>query len=338
MSNLVKLPPFKVKHVVPALTQTIGWGIRDLKVPDTWCMTRGKGITVMVIDTGFIDHHDLEGAMNRELSKSFLANEPDITDFNGHSAHCCGIIGARDNHVGMVGVAPECTIVTVKVLGKDGFGDTRAVNNALRYAVQIKPDVVSMSLGSPVYDREQHELIKKLHAMNIPVVAAAGNSGRADDVHYPAKYPETIAVTAFDAKGRPARFNSTGSTVDLSAPGVDIYSTYLNQSYASLSGTSMATPFIAGLIALLLAKHKKQEAETGKNDCKTVPEIKEHLVKYADNKGVVGRDDIWGYGVVDPVKMIRALKDHSYTEPVVPNIKKRKTWWERFRALFQRGR
>ena len=92
--------------------------------------------------------------------------------------------------------------------------------------------------------------------------------------------------------------------MEWAAPGVNIYSTFLNNGYASLSGTSMACPFITGVICLMLAKHKKQEEATGMNDCKTVAEIREHLLKYTKDKGVVGRDNSWGYGVIDVEKLI----------------------------------
>jgi subtilisin family serine protease len=307
------LYPFEVKNVISTLSQTQGWGVKQLNVPETWKITKGEGITIMVIDTGCTDHPDLDGAIDVNLSKSFLRSEPNIYDLNGHSSHCCGIIGARDNHIGMVGVAPECKIVTVKVLGENGNGDFSAIRQALQYAIDIKPDVISMSLGSNVYDEKTHNLIKRLYSMNIPIIAAAGNDGKrkingkvVDTINYPAKFQEVISVAAFDKDGKPAQFNSFGEKVDFSAPGVDIYSTWINHQYVSISGTSMATPFIAGLVGLLLAKHRKQEKETGKNDCKTVEQIKQHLIKYADDKGVVGKDNYWGYGVIDPVRLIES--------------------------------
>lgn len=317
------LYPFEVKKVLSTLSQTQGWGIKQLNVPEAWKITKGKGITVMVIDTGYTDHPDLNGAMMVAKSRSFLKHEPLINDLNGHSSHCCGIIGARNNDIGMVGVAPECNIITLKVLGSDGTGGFDAIRNALKYAIEVKPDVISMSLGSHSYDTEMHNLIKQLHKMNIPVIAAAGNDGKKqigrhviDTINYPAKYPEVICVAAFDKYGYPAGFNSYGSdNIDFSAPGVDIYSTWINHEYVSISGTSMATPFVAGLVALLLAKHRKQELITGLNDCKTVDQIKEHLIKYTDDKGVVGKDLHWGYGVVDPVKLIQALENEDVTSP-----------------------
>lgn len=139
--------------------------------------------------------------------------------------------------------------------------------------------------------------------MNIPVVCSAGNSGQAG-VSYPAAYPETIAIAAFDKNGKIANFSSRGSEVDWSAPGVDIMSTYLNNKYASFSGTSMACPFMVGVIALMLSKHKKQERSNGKNDCRTVADIREHLLKYTNDKGTVGKDNDWGYGVIDVEKLL----------------------------------
>jgi subtilisin family serine protease len=309
------LYPYTVEHVMSTLSQSQGWHVKQLNVPETWKVTRGEGIKVLVIDTGFTSHPDLAGGMNLKASKSFLHYERAKGDKNGHSTHVCGIIGARDNAQGCVGVAPDCEIITAKVLGEDGAGSFTAIRQSLEYALRIKPDVINMSLGSHAYDSKMHDLIKKLHKENIPVIAAAGNDGRGNAVNYPAKYPEVICVTAYDKKGRPARFNSTGKEADFSAPGVDIYSTYLKNGYAKLNGTSMATPFVAGLVALLIAKHRKQEAETGENDCQTVDQIKQHLIKYADDKGVVGRDETWGYGVIDPVKAIMAAEGTLPEEP-----------------------
>lgn len=299
------LPPFTVTHVVQTLSQVHGWGIEQLHVPDTWKITKGKNIRCLVLDTGFSDHVDLEGGIDKDASRDFV-NEG-LDDLNGHSTHCLGIIGARDNSAGMVGVAPECTLITGKILNKQGTGGLNPIVKALQWARHLKPDVVSMSVGAPIYNRYIHTEIQRLYQMNIPVICAAGNNPKAP-VSFPAAFPETIAVTAYDKNGKPAFFNSIGEQVDFSAPGVDIYSTYLRQSYAELSGTSMSTPFMAGLVCLLLSKHRIQEEETGKNDCITVDQIKEHLIKYADDKGIVGKDHNWGYGVVNPREMFLHAK------------------------------
>ena len=304
-SDIIKLPPYTVYNVVHTLTQVMGWGIQQLNVPNTWTITRGEGQTVLVIDTGFTTHADLQGAMILEQSKSFISTEPSIDDYCGHSTHCCGIVGARDNTIGMVGVAPEVKIITCKVLDKQGIGTVEGINAALEYALDIKPSVISMSLGGPHYNQKMRELVRALYDANIPIVAAAGNEGPNNySISYPGKFPEVICVGAFDSDGNPAQFSSRGEEVTLLAPGVKVYSTWLNNEYAVLDGSSMATPFITGIICLLLAKHAKQEKETGINDCKTVAQIKEHLIKYTDDQGAIGHDFSWGYGMINPVRLI----------------------------------
>ena len=324
MTNDIFLPPYKVEHVIGTLSQSQGWHIQQLNIPNTWKYTRGCDIRVMVIDTGCSDHPDLLPNIDRDLSRSFIRKEKDIIDFNGHQTHVMGIIGAADNEFGVVGVAPTCTMISCKVLGQNGSGSFSAIKQALRYAKQIRPHVINMSLGTHVHDPEIHSLIKELYAMHIPIICAAGNDGRSNAVNYPAKYPETITVTAYDKNGNPARFNSTGPEVDFAAPGVQVYSTWLNNSYAKLDGTSMATPVITGIVALLLAKHFKQELETGCNDCRTVEQIRHHLIKYSDHKGIIGRDTEWGYGIINIEEAIRNPLEFNSDFVPPPPVKKPK--------------
>jgi subtilisin family serine protease len=342
--NPVTLPPFEVKHVVAALSQTTDWGLLNLKVPDTWKITKGEGITVLIIDTGcpavrkdgkvFV-HPDLQGAVDLANCKSFVPSE-DIEDLQGHSSHCAGIIGAKNNEIGCVGYAPECTIVTYKGLDKYGSGSMNHITAALDYAATIlKPSIISMSLGSSMPDDKMHKAIKRLYDMNIPIIAAGGNGGEAEGVNYPGNYDEVVTIGAYDINNNIANFSAVGDGIDFAFPGVEIYSTYLNGSYAKLSGTSMATPAAAGVVALLLAKHKKQEVETGKNDCKTVDQIKEHLKKYSIDKGAAGKDNKFGFGIIDVSNML--LTPESIGTPVVqPEVKK--SWWGRFIAWISGGK
>ena len=295
------LPEYEINEELSSLSQRIDWGLKQLNVPATWSITKGEGITAMVIDTGHPVHPDIGD--NAIPGKNCIKGEP-IEDENGHHSHCTGIICAKDNGIGMVGVAPEAKCISVKALAKNGSGSYTGLCDALDYAIEVKPDVVSMSLGGPTPSAQIHERIKKLYEMNIPVVCAAGNSGNRG-VGYPAAFDESIAVAAYDKNGKIAYFSSRGEKVEWAAPGVGIYSTYLNEGYASLSGTSMACPFITGVICLMLAKHRKQEKATGMNDCKTVAQIREHLLKYTHDKGTRGRDNSWGYGVIDVEKLMK---------------------------------
>jgi len=336
-----RLPPHEHIFVISALSQKQGWGITQCNIPNTWTVTDGEGETVMVIDTGWSNHIDL----GENSVKGISTVGGKIDDISGHGSHCAGIIAAQNNETGMVGVAPKAKVIAVKALDDNGSGSFTAIAKALEYAIKIKPSVISMSLGSPTCTERIKVAIKKLYDMNIPIICAAGNSGSAG-VDYPGKYPETIAIAAYDEKGKIANFSAIGKEVDFAAPGVGIYSTYLNNQYSILSGTSMACPFIAGVVALLLAKHKKQEADGGQNDCKTVEEIRTHLLKYTIDKGYVGKDNNWGYGVIDIEHMLLATNcsvpetspenplENKEPESITPPIK-HKSFWEWFFGLFR---
>ena len=295
------LPHYTIEESMDSMSQVVDWGLRQLNVPDTWSVTRGEGIKVMVIDTGHPkDHPDLQLNVLKGLN---CVPWEDPYDNNGHQTHCTGIICGVDNGVGTIGVAPSAKCISVKGLADNGSGTYDGLCNALDYAIRARPDVVSMSLGGPMPYEQMHKKIKLLHELNIPVVCAAGNTGDGG-VNWPAAYDETIAVAAYDQFGKVARFSSKGEKVEWAAPGVNVYSSYKNKQYARLSGTSMACPFLVGVICLMLAKHKKQEKETGKNDCKTVEQIREHLRKYTIDKGTIGKDRSWGYGIVDVDNLI----------------------------------
>lgn len=246
--NIVKLPHYEVKRVVSVLSQATDWGLLNLNIPATWTESTGKDIVVLIIDTGcpvtrkddkLIIHPDLVGAIDIDKCKSFIRSE-DIEDFQGHSSHCCGIVGARNNDIGCVGYAPDCTIVTYKGLDKSGSGDMNQITNALIYAADVlKPDLISMSLGSPASDEKLHAAIKRLYDMNIPIIAAGGNGGEDEGVNYPGEYDETVTIGAYDMNDNIADFSAVGDGMDFAFPGVEIYSTYLNGRYAKLSGTCL---------------------------------------------------------------------------------------------------
>ena len=292
----IQLPPYKVDHVISTMSQTQGWGIKDMNIPSVWSNTQGENVVIAVIDTGMSDHPDLGD--NVTTGENFIPYENDM-DMNGHQTHCVGIICAQNNDMGMVGVAPKSKVVCIKALDKNGSGSYMGITQALEYCADIlKPDIVSMSLGGTQPFSPMHEQIKRLYDMNIPVICAAGNSG-AGGVNYPAKYPETISVAAYDKNGNVAGFSSKGEEVDWAAPGVDIYSTFLEGRYARMSGTSMACPFMAGVVALMISNWKKTS-----NTRRSIPSIIEELLHHTKDRGVIGPDNSWGYGVVDVPELI----------------------------------
>lgn len=333
------LPPFKVEEISNTFSinesQLIDWGLLQNKIPEAWKISKGEGITVMVIDTGKPQHEDIKEGLPG-MDKNFVQTES-VFDENGHHTHCAGIILAENNEKGMVGVAPKANLISVKVLDKNGRGSTLNVIKSLEYALEVKPDIVSMSLGSSQPNQKMMKLVGGLYKENIPVVCAAGNSGDRG-VNFPAAYKETISIAAHDKEGKIAGFSSKGDEVDWAAPGVGIYSTFINNKYARLSGTSMACPFVVGLIALMLSKHRKLEKEGRPNDCKTVEQIRQHLLRFSTDKGEEGKDKKWGFGTINIVNLLKSLlpKKPKPTpkptpkpepEPKKPNwFKKNITW------------
>jgi major intracellular serine protease len=341
-----RIPKFEVEHVIQTLSQVTDWGLQQHKVPATWQVTQGEGEAIYVIDTGWSGHPDLDIIKGHNAVRGET-----IDDGNGHQTHCMGIIAAKNDDAGMVGVAPKAKIVAVKGLANNGSGSYYSILNALKFCLNAAkgehpdlptPTIISMSLGAPGdMGSEIHGIIKELYNLNIPILCAAGNSGRRG-VDYPGAYPETIAIAAYDKNGNIANFSAIGEQVDFAAPGVQIYSTWLNNGYAKLNGTSMATPFMAGVTALLLAKHRKQVDGFGRpqNDCQTVEQIREHFKKYAIDKGPAGHDNHWGYGIVDTNKLIIAESNNEQpveepdTGPKPPKmgdpIKWPSNWLQRF--------
>lgn len=268
------------------------WGVKYLGIPDTWTTTQGQGETAVVLDSGTPFHRDLVDVVQLGQSRNLITHEVQA-DYRGHSTHVAGIIHS---------VAPLAKIQSVKILDKYGAGKAVVLANALNLVAEstVKPSVVCLSLALLSNVDSVKAAIRRLYSLNIPVVCAAGNFGYSlgDTVAYPARYAETISVAAFSETGDRAKWSSRGDHIDVAAPGANVYSTWLRNGYAKLSGTSQAAPFVAGIICLLLAKHKQQWRDSGQNDCRTVEEIRQHLVKYAVDKGIIGKDTSWGYGIV----------------------------------------
>lgn len=233
-------------------------GIEIIQAPEIWNETKGKGITVAVLDTGCdTDHPDLK---NRIIGGYNFTSDDEgdplkFEDHNGHGTHVAGTIAASSNNSGVVGVAPEANLLILKVLGKSGSGKYDWIIKAIRYAIDHKVDIISMSLGGPSDVKELHAVIIEAVNQNILVVCAAGNDGdgqdSTDELGYPGCYNEVISVGSVNLERQSSEFTNSNNQVDLVAPGEKVTSTYLNGSYATLSGTSMATPHISGALALL---------------------------------------------------------------------------------------
>lgn len=240
-----------------AVANEIPTGVELIQAPKIWPITKGKGMTVAVLDTGCDHHPELTDRIigGRNFTDDDRGNPAIFLDYNGHGTHVAGIIAAGENKQGVVGVAPEANLLIVKVLNKDGAGQYDWIIKGLQYAIEQKVDIISMSLGGPLDVPELHEAIKKAIAQNILVVCAAGNEGdgndATDEYAYPGHYNEVISVGAINHERNPTDFTNSHNEIDVVAPGKEILSTYLNGKYASLSGTSMAAPHVSGALALI---------------------------------------------------------------------------------------
>lgn len=303
----MKISPFAVKWKEAPSQQKMDWGVKTLRVFDVWKETRGAGVNIAVLDTGIARHDDLHPNIKGGINFS-SSNPNDIEDKVGHGTHVAGIISAVDNTVGVVGVAPMANIYVVKVLGNDGSGSFDMIIKGIDWAIEKKMDIISMSLGSKYDSPMLHEAVKRAYRKNITIVAAAGNDGDEypdNDIDYPGKYPETIAVGSINKYLKRSWFSGDGKELDISAPGEEITSTYLENKYAVLSGTSMATPFVTGVLALLISKHRSTEGN--KTPIDTPERIREHLCRTADDAGEIGKDNFYGYGIVSPTKLLAGV-------------------------------
>lgn len=300
---IYRLPPYTVRHVATSLAETQDWGLKFSGVADEWQRTKGEGVTVAVLDTGCdFDHPDLIGAVTTYAD--FTRSVVGPRDAQGHGTHCAGIIAARQNQVGVIGVAPRCKLVVGKVLGDDGTGSTASIARGIDWAINVGADVISMSLGSPTPTDDIKRALERAVVAKKFIVCAAGNDGRPNSVGYPAAWDDlAIAVGAIGPDGRLANFSSRGRQVDVCAPGVDVLSCWPGGRYAKLSGTSMATPFVAGVVALLLARHRDL-GPGAKTPLINQADLLAHLTKTAIDAGAPGADDHYGFGLINPKKLL----------------------------------
>lgn len=308
---IFRLPPYEISAVVPKLDQSQDWSLSASNIPEHWKQTRGKGIVVGVVDTGVdLDHPDLQDGAIRaahDFTGSFVRER----DRAGHGTHTAGLIGARNNSIGVVGVAPECELVIAKSLGDDGSGSGKMVAAGIDYCVAQGSDVISMSLGSPFDDPYIRAAYNRAVTAGKIVICAAGNDGADDSVNFPAKY--AIAVAAYDKQFRIAKFSSRGPEVTCAAPGVQILSTVPREmgNYAEMSGTSMATPHVAGVMALVLSYLRMNPAAG--TPIKNQDDAKEHLRRTAKDAGTPGFDPAFGWGLLNPDSLLS-----QPSPPIIP--------------------
>jgi subtilisin family serine protease len=306
-----KLPPGEVAPeeliILAQAGDVADWGHATIDVPAAWKVTKGKGARVAVLDTGYdAGHRDLK----RVTGKDFTGSRSSAADVNGHGTHCLGVVGAAENEVGVVGVAPECEMVSGKVLGDNGSGLSSWIANGIDWAIEQKVDVISMSLGSSAADARIGAAVARAQAAGIIVVAAAGNEGPGENTAgWPGRFPGVICVAAVDQTPSVARFSSRGAAVVVAAPGVNVRSCYPGDRFATMSGTSMATPYVAGVAALYVSHAKASGAKW------SADEFARLLAKTSRDLPPNGRDTATGFGLIQPAKLLAEIAAPKQPDP-----------------------
>ena len=310
----------------------------DTELDQTWSVSRinagpvhtggniGTGVKIGIIDSGLnYNHPDLDGVYAGGYD--FVQSDNDPMDVYGHGTHVAGSACAEDNGFGVVGVAPGCSLYILRVLNDDGVSSWSRVIAAMDWAVTNNLQVVNLSLGtSRDPGTAVHTAFDNAEAAGLIIAAAAGNSGtkagKGDNIIYPAKYTSVIAVGATDSNDARAGFSSTGSTLEIMAPGASVLSTwnddisYLDPQpfcldgvcyYKYGSGTSMASPHIAGVAALLFAKGVTDTNGNGRvND-----EVRQIMNATARDLGAAGKDTQYGNGLVDALAAVSYVQGAS---------------------------
>ncbi|MFD5077007.1 type VII secretion-associated serine protease mycosin [Streptomyces sp. NPDC058371] len=288
------------------------WALQRVLLDELWSQSRGKGVRVAVIDTGVdVKNPQLTHAVDVKSGRNFLPDKDEkgkkydrgktdgTADTVGHGTRVAGIIAARPaSGTGFVGLAPESTIIPIRQNDADGHGTAEKLAYAIRYAITAKADVINISQDTsnavkPTPLLEQ--AVDAALAKEIVVVASAGNDGLGGNVKptYPASYKGVLAVAASDRNNERASFSQAGDFVGVAAPGVDMISTVPKGGHCSDNGTSFSAPYVAGVAALIKAKH---------------PDWKQHQIvaqiEQTAERSVDQHDRNVGWGVVDPVRAL----------------------------------
>ncbi|MCF3169350.1 type VII secretion-associated serine protease mycosin [Streptomyces sp. CB04723] len=291
------------------------WSLQRVLLDELWKQSTGKGVRVAVIDTGVdVRNEQLTPAVDTEAGRNFLpkglktpdgvkierGKENGTTDTVGHGTKVAGIIAAREaKGTGFTGIAPDATIIPIQQNDAEGHGDTATLADAITYAVdKADADVINISQDTADAVKPSTKLkeaVDRALAQQVVVVASAGNDGLGGNVKetYPASFDGVLAVASSDRNNERAPFSQSGDFVGIAAPGVDMVSTVPGGGHCADNGTSFSAPYVAGVAALIRAKHRDW----------TQAQIVAQIQQTAE-RSVAGHDNAVGWGVVDPVRAL----------------------------------
>ena len=289
------------------LADEVPWGITRINATTAHSKgIKGTGIKVAVLDTGIdYTHPDLKA--NYIGGYDFVNKDNDPMDDHSHGTHVAGTVVAASNGIGLLGAAPQAKIYAVKVADKSGYCSYSNIIAGINWAVNNNANVITMSLGGTSSSSTLQSACDSAYSKGVVLVGAAGNSG--GSVIYPAAYSSVIAVSAIDSNNKITTWSCYGSQVEFAAPGVSIKSTMPKGLYGTKSGTSMATPHVAGAVALLMSTNVACTSyDTNKNGKWDPAEVRSRLQKTAIDLGSKGKDNYYGYGLVNANAAVSGLK------------------------------
>ncbi|MER6600933.1 type VII secretion-associated serine protease mycosin [Streptomyces parvus] len=291
------------------------WALQRVLLDELWKQSTGKGVRVAVIDTGVdIRNDQLRSAVDVKAGRNYLpkglktddgtkierGKENGTTDTVGHGTKVAGIIAAREaKGTGFSGLAPDATIIPIQQNDAEGHGNTETLARAITYAAtEAKADIINISQDTADAVKPSAALkqaVDSALARNVVVVASAGNDGLGGNVKetYPASFKGVLAVASSDRNNERAPFSQSGDFVGIAAPGVDMISTVPGGGHCSDNGTSFSAPYVAGVAALIRAKHPDW----------TQAQIVAQIQQTAE-RSIAGHDSAVGWGVVDPVRAL----------------------------------
>ncbi|SER70140.1 Serine protease, subtilisin family [Gracilibacillus ureilyticus] len=250
----------------------------------------GKDVKVGVIDTGIKQNHP---DLNVSGGISFIEGTSSYEDDNGHGTHVAGIIAGLDNEVGVVGVAPDVNLYAIKSLDINGEGRQADIMAGIEWAIEQELDIINLSVTTPIPSISLKKAVDAADEAGILVVASSGNAEEdgqvTDDVLFPARFSNVISVGSVNNQLRRSEFSYQGPSLQYVAPGEDILSTYFEEpDYVEMSGTSMAAPYVTGILAL----YKEVYPNIDKNSLMKI------INSNVEDLGAKGRDDEYGYGLI----------------------------------------
>ncbi len=265
------------------------YGQTLLEAPLGWNISTGISTTIIaILDSGINPEH-VEFTGRVLPGYDFINDDEDALDDHGHGTHVAGIAAAAlNNEQGAAGICPQCMILPVKVLDSANKGTWGTVAEGIYFAVDAGARVINLSLGASVSSRTLETAVKYAEDHDVIVVASAGNAASSTP-YFPAALPYVVAVGATTDQDALWPLSNTGEHIDLTAPGYRVYSTYNNLDYVYMSGTSMASPFVTGLVGLLASF----------NPALTSAEIIDLMTANADDLGDAGKDATFGYGRIN---------------------------------------